>query len=363
MHVAFSWDPSLFNYRNMLGNPYGGLLVEALQRHGYSFELISLNPTGDIEGVTPGWVWRNRGRIHGFHLHWLQGITNTETATKAWLQMGAFTFALLLARVLGYRVIWTLHNMLPHERPHWGVDVVGRYVMALLANSIICHCEYAARAYTRRFIRRRNLFVIPHGDFRNAYPADITRQEARRELGIPDDAFVYTSFGNIRGYKGHDDMLEAFKGLEGDHLRLVVAGQRHQFYEGVVGNESVGDPRVLMHEGKVPIDKLQVYFHAGDVAVFPYRDALTSGAIITALGFGCPIIATRVGCIPELLDDTGAGVLVPPANIPALRAAMRDAQDWNLVERTQAAHTVADELGWDRIALQTMEAYGPPRTR
>ena len=92
-------------------------------------------------------------------------------------------------------------------------------------------------------------------------------------------------------------MLEAFKGLEGDHLRLVVAGQRHQFYEGVVGNEAVGDARVLMHEGKVPIDKLQVYFHAGDVAVFPYRDALTSGAIITALGFGCPIIATRVGCI------------------------------------------------------------------
>ena len=185
MRVAFSWDPSLFNYRNMLGNPYGGLLVEALQRHGYSFELISLNPTGDIEGVTPGWVWRNRGRVNGVHLHWLQGITNTDTATRAWLQMGAFTFALLLARVLGYRVIWTLHNMLPHERPHRGVDVVGRYVMALLANSIICHCQYAARAYTRRFIRRRNLFVIPHGDFRNAYPADITRQAARRELGIP----------------------------------------------------------------------------------------------------------------------------------------------------------------------------------
>jgi glycosyltransferase involved in cell wall biosynthesis len=362
MRVAFSWDPSLFNYRNMLGNPYGGLLVEALQRHGYSFELISLYPTGDTPSVNLRWVWRNRHRVQGIHLHWLLGVTNTATATRAWVRMGFFAASLLLARLLGYRVIWTLHNMLPHERPHWGVDVVGRYVMALLANSIICHCEYAARAYTRRFIRRRNLYVIPHGDFRRAYPADVSREEARRELGIPQDAFVYTSFGNIRGYKGHDDMLEAFQGLQGDHLRLVVAGQRHQFYDGLVGNEPMGDPRVLMHEGKVPIDKLQIYFHACDVAVFPYRDALTSGAIITALGFGCPIIATRVGCIPELLDDTGAGVLVPPGDVEAIGAAMRDAQDWNLAERTQAAHNVADELGWDRIARQTMEAYGTPRS-
>ena len=186
MHVAFSWDPSIFNFRHMLGNPYGGLLVEAMQRHGYSFELISLNPGRDTPSVNLGWIWRNRGRVHGIHLHWLQGITNTDTATKAWLRMGAFVASLLLARLLGYRIIWTLHNMLPHERPHWGVDVVGRYVMALLANSIICHCEYAARRYTRRFKRRRNLFVIPHGDFRNAYPAEVSREEARRELGIPE---------------------------------------------------------------------------------------------------------------------------------------------------------------------------------
>ena len=362
MHVAFSWDPSIFNFRNMLGNPYGGLLVEAMQRHGYSFELISLNPGRDTPSVNLGWIWRNRGRVHGIHLHWLQGITNTDSATKAWLRMGAFVASLLLARLLGYRIIWTLHNMLPHERPHWGVDVVGRYVMALLANSIICHCEYAARRYTRRFKRRRNLFVIAHGDFRNAYPAEVSREEARRELGIPENAFVYTSFGNIRGYKGHDDMLESFQGLEGDNLRLVVAGSRHPTYEGVVGNPVLNDPRVLVHEGKVPIDKLQVYFHAGDVAVFPYRDALTSGAIITALGFGRPIIATRVGCIPELLGDSGAGELVPPGDIQAIRAAMRDAQNWDLAARTQAAHAVADGLGWDRIARQTMEAYGPPRS-
>ena len=108
----------------------------------------------------------------------------------------------------------------------------------------------------------------------------------------------------------------------------------------------------------VPIDELQIYFNAADVAVFAYRDALTSGALINALGFAKPVIASRVGCIPELLNTPEIGVLVPPGDVAALTDAMRAARDWDLASRGAAAQTRARELDWDQIALQTLAAYG-----
>ncbi len=362
MHVAISWDPSLFDFRRQLGNPYGGLLVEAMQRYGFTFELFPGRVPTDPSNLKfgPLWVWRNRRRVQVLHLHWLAGVSATPTAREAWLRFAGLALTLTLARLLGMRVVWTLHNMLPHERPHRGVDVAGRWLMAAVANAIICHCRYAARVYARRFKRRRGLHVIPHGTFQDVYPAELSRADARRELGIPDDAFVFVSFGNIRGYKGHDDMLEAFRKLQGDELRLVVAGRRHRWYDGAVGTGPIDDPRVLVAEGRVPIDKLQLYFNAGDVAVFPYREALTSGALITALGFGRPVIATRVGCIPELLGGSDAGQMVPPGDVPAMRAAMHAARTWDIAQRSSAARAIADSLGWDAIARQTTAAYGRP---
>jgi glycosyltransferase involved in cell wall biosynthesis len=362
MHVGFVWDSSLFDYRNMMGNPYGGSLVEALQPHGYTFELLNYvdEPSTGVAGFSARWAWLNRNRVQAVHLHWLAGFVSADTTLGAWRRLFGLAVALILARVLGYRIIWTLHNMLPHERPHRGVDVVGRYLMAALASAIICHCRYAAKEFSRRFYRRRGLHVIPHGNFRSAYPSSITREDARAGLSIPSNAFVYLSFGNIRGYKGHDDMVDAFCELPGEHLRLVIAGSRHTSYTGPMGPGNEIDKRIVWIEDKIPIDDLQRYFNAADVAVFPYRDALTSGALITSLGFGRPVIATRVGCIPEVLETSDAGHMVPPADIAALRRAMAEAQGWDIAARSRSAHAVADQLGWEPIAELTMRAYGPP---
>ena len=73
------------------------------------------------------------------------------------------------------------------------------------------------------------------------------------------------------------------------------------------------------------------------------------------------MIATHVGCIPELVAESDAGVLLPPGDVQALAEAMAQAQEWDIEARSRSAHAIADRLGWEEIALQTMEAYGPPR--
>jgi glycosyltransferase involved in cell wall biosynthesis len=53
-------------------------------------------------------------------------------------------------------------------------------------------------------------------------------------------------------------------------------------------------------------DKIQVYMNACDVVVFPYQESLTSGAVILAMSFGKACIAPKLGCLQDVLDNTGA---------------------------------------------------------
>ncbi|WP_242482112.1 glycosyltransferase, partial [Trichormus variabilis] len=62
------------------------------------------------------------------------------------------------------------------------------------------------------------------------------------------------------------------------------------------------EPNIKFIPGFVPSEKLQIYLNACDVVVFPYRDILTSGAVMLAMSFGRACIAPRKGCIAEVLD-------------------------------------------------------------
>ena len=144
MRIGMFAGSHVFDYRSSNENPYGALLVEALQKRGLIVERLQYQARDDdAHVVDAGWLWCNRGRFQALHLHWIFGVYLADSVLLAWLRLIRFAARLLLARLLGYRVVWTLHNLLPHERPYRGIDVAGRLVMAVLASAIICHCEFA----------------------------------------------------------------------------------------------------------------------------------------------------------------------------------------------------------------------------
>jgi len=75
----------------------------------------------------------------------------------------------------------------------------------------------------------------------------------------------------------------------------------------------------------IPNEELSCYFRAADVAVFPYREATGSGAVQLALGFGLPVVASRVNGVTELLDEAYPTTLVPSGDPTALAEGIRNA--------------------------------------
>ena len=122
-------------------NPYGALLASALRRHGV--ELTE----GNYE-FGRAWLEQSRAAYDVLHLNWLDRFYarfgEPRDADAAGERFADFTEKLIHARRLGYRLIWTVHNLFPHERRYPHLDRLVNALVAREADHVIAHCRFAA---------------------------------------------------------------------------------------------------------------------------------------------------------------------------------------------------------------------------
>ena len=350
MRAVFYWGRAGLGFEK--NNPYGPLLARAMAGLGVELE------AGYDEDLSESWLMENRGRVDVLHLNWPSYMYNVDDAGESVEKCAKLIGHLTLARFLGYRVVWTVHNLYPHERPHPGLDRLARLAITQLATALIVHCEYGRAQVLKHFHRTRGIFSIPHGHFIDAYENKVSRDEARRELGIAPNGFVYLFFGNVKRYKGVERLLEVFSRLPGEHLRLLLAAKVNSEYSAdLVVSAREGDQRVIMQTAEFfPDEQLQLFFNAADVMVLPFVDMLTSGSAITAMSFARPVIAPGIGCLPELLDDR-SGIVYDAKDRNGLARAMEEIQERDMAALSERAFQRAKALSWPSIAERTREAY------
>lgn len=275
-------------------NPYLALLIRGLRQAGYDVSCKA--------ACSPQWLWKNRQGLDVLHFQWVQYFYNSNNAFSSTLWAIFFFFKLIIARILGYRIVWTVHNIMPHERSPGFGDVIARYGLVILANDIVFHCRTAARLLKEAFGTRGKLHVIPHGHYIGWYPDPPSKSEARAHFNIPDSEYVYLYFGVIRPYKGLEKLIHTFKKLS--FGRLIIAGKPHNLQiESLIRQLSEKDPRISLHLSFIPDTLVTSFFECADSVVLPFSDVLTSGSAILALSLGRPVIAPALGCLPELISD------------------------------------------------------------
>ena len=299
MQVLFFWEAVGGLTLEHRCNPYAGLLARELEKLDIHLEL------GDYD-FERDWLERKRQDFEVLHLNWLDRFYRAEDLEAALERYTRFAENVSFARNLGFRIVWTLHNFYPHERPFPQLDRLARHLICRQADAVIAHCEYAADLARKVFFRSENLHVIPHGNFIDVFPNEISREHARRQLEIPEEAFVYLFFGNARTYKSIETLIEAFGNTAAQDALLVLM-MRQSFNPRYADELSVlaerdGRIRVFTSPYFANAD-FQVYINSADVAVLPFSEVLTSGSAITALSFGLPVVLPRLGCLPELIDE------------------------------------------------------------
>ncbi|HRI17110.1 MAG TPA: glycosyltransferase [Burkholderiaceae bacterium] len=150
------------------------------------------------------------------------------------------------------------------------------------------------------------------------------RRAARARLGIAADAVVVLFVGNLKPAKGCIELLDAFSRIcpSDANLRLVFigGGDARAVMERRVAASALGDR--VRFEGRLEHGRLPDWFAAANVLCLPSHAEGVPNVILEAMASGLPVVATRVGGIPEVVPPF-AGLLVPPRDGAALAEALQ----------------------------------------
>ena len=338
------------------GNPYQRLLADGLAQHDVRVRFETVIGRLPFRNAV-----RREPRPDVLHVHWHHGYVLGTSRAKTWLKIRRTLLDLRLVRRSRTPIVWTVHNLLEHERRYEAMELGFGARMAGRVDRILVHSESAKRTVVEALgippARRDRVAVVEHGSYAGVYPDEIDRPAARAELDLPADASVYLSLGAVRGYKGMTALIGAFRALADPAAVLLVAGKPlDATVERAVCDAAAGDARVRLHLGFVPDERLQVYLRAADAVVLPYTDLLTSGLTLLAMTFGRAVVAPRLGFFEDVLGDAGA-VLYDPAEPEGLRAALADAgtADLEALGRRNAAE--AARLAWPALAGRVRRVY------
>jgi glycosyltransferase involved in cell wall biosynthesis len=303
--------------------------------------------------------WALATPVDVLHLHWLEYLTGSHM-TERWhgpkllLRAARLLAVVAVLKARRVRLVWSVHNLRPHDARHPRFDLAMSRIIARLADRIIASSHYAA-GLVRDVYRVDRVTVGYHGTLEGEFPtAERDRAQARRALGIPEDAHVLLAFGLIRAYKQIPQLITEFRALPDAGLRLIVAGRPLPASVGEAVRAAAGDDaRIVLLLDHVPDEQVSELHLAADVAVLPYRDVFSSSALLLALSLGLPVVA-RAG---TTADEVAAPDALVAYRDGELAAALARTRGMDRARAREAALSSARRFPWSATAERVLACY------
>lgn len=241
-------------------------------------------------------------------------------------------YTLISKMIKNSKILFMCHNVFPHER--FPLDRLLTKVTLRNADFFTVHAQTDAEDL-KTIIPDAKMAVTVHPAYDFFKQRDISKEDARNELNIDKDDVVLLFFGLVRDYKGLKHLINALNEIKRTdpnntrRIKLLVAGDfagRRCEYDDMISNFGLED-MIDITDGHIPIDEVEKFFSAADMVVLPYESATQSGVIQVAYSFNKPVLATRVGGLPDVVFDGVTGYLVEPFRPDLIAAAISDFVD------------------------------------
>lgn len=217
------------------------------------------------------------------------------------------------------RIVTTLHGtdttLLGHD-PGYSPAI---HHALRCSDAVTTVSEFLKRETDRLFPIDRPIDVIYN--FFSPRTSRRSRRQVRDELGVGDEVLL-VHCSNLRPLKRIDLLLETVSRISPrqSFKLLVLAGEHFAPFMPEVRRLGLDD-RVIVRE---KVETIEEYLQAADVGIVTSETESFCLSILEAMCFACPSVATRVGGIPEVIEDRVSGVLVPPGDSVALVRAVEE---------------------------------------
>jgi D-inositol-3-phosphate glycosyltransferase len=286
-----------------------------------------------------------------------------------------FDRTLLMAfyRLLGRKIAFTAHNVNAGKRDNRD-SAFNRFTLRIqyrLVNHIFVHSQKMRGELCDDFgVPESKVSVIPFGINNTTPTTDMTREAARRRLGLHPVENVALFFGQIAPYKGLEFLVEALPELirRNSNFRLIIAGKVKKGWEDYWARiePKLAAPELKDHViariGHVPNEEVEVYFKATDVLLVPYTCISQSGVPFLAYSFGLPVIATDVGSLREDIIEGKTGFVCRPDDSSDLTKTILRYFEGELFRdlenrRLEIKQYANERYSWDKVSAITANVY------
>jgi beta-1,4-mannosyltransferase len=281
-------------------NPYQYLMMEGLTKddklevgHGIEGKFFSLFKTAFYQ--KPDYI----------HVDWLHQYYLRRTSWMTWIQFPFFILEILLVKyIFKVKLVWTLHNIKPHDQPYYGPYKWARLFFAKQTAWIRVFSNHTVKEASKILqVSEQKFKVVAEGDYVNYYDNKISFEGARKKLELEKQDFVFLFFGGIRPYKGIEDLIDYFKKFQQTNWKLIIAGMsRDPIYEESIRAKINGNKSIIFIPKLIEVNEIQDYMNAANVVVLPFKKIENSGSTILAMGFKKAVIAPKKGVLPNRLS-------------------------------------------------------------
>lgn len=324
-------------------NTYTSSLAKAIESRGHK-----------VHEFTWKEAWLGKHDI--FHFHWIDHpVSQSPLKSMVWALV--FLCTCRVSKIRGTRLFMSLHDLEWHEQKNRGLHRWFRRQVHNMLHGAFSLSQDAINLNVQEYpeLKRVPITIVPHPNYREDYPNTISREQARSKLGLPQNHTVFLFLGQIRPYKGVEDLLTTWSAANLPDATLLIAGK--PLAVDLPALEKLADqPSVNANFSFVADDDLQVYFNACDLVVLPFKRILNSGSALLALSFDRPILVPSLGSLTELRDVAGTqwAKFYPPNELTP--SELQNALLW-LQTRDEETCSGINHLTWELDAELTLKGY------
>ncbi|HCT94892.1 MAG: hypothetical protein A2X19_10570 [Bacteroidetes bacterium GWE2_39_28] len=256
------------------GNPSIGMLHESLIERGFDNRQIEFKFKN---------LWKNRTDNIVLLFHWPSYFWDSSSQIRSWLKFFKFVLKVVFAKSLGYKLLWSAHNTLPHIVVYKTIERCSRKFIIKNFHLIINHSLNASQERYDLFgMRGKREVNAIHGHYEQIYTPGGTF--SRESLGIPEKSKVIFLHANMRDYKGDAEFIDLFTKEAPSNIYMILMGKGC--------TNTIKKDNIKCVEGYRSNSEMADLISISDFFALPYKRITTSGAFFLAVTFKKPVIAT-----------------------------------------------------------------------
>ncbi len=264
-------------------NMYTNIILEGLREKGV--EIVPINR-----------FFSNYKEIQIIHLNWYENITGFMDFLKK-------SIKLLLFKVLGKKIFWTVHNKKPHDNENFFLQTTFMKLLTTVSDKIIIHSKISRNLFSNNSSKIIDKIVyLPHPEYIDVYGVLREKKNKTTQRYMLNLLFI----GMVRQYKNLELLIDCVAEIKND-VELVIAG-KPQDEEYVRKLKQLAGPNknIKFHLAFLKDKEMINYIDECDLVVLPYNteSSLNSGTVILSFSYGKSVICPEIGTISDINDKS-----------------------------------------------------------